>query len=152
MPLSLAGIAALPTFLNYVANHQQTEESDFLDAIGKETDPDKREQILAAHRELSSAEVQLSLFRSHGLAYYALPVAILLVLLIAAVFLFRLQKLSLYLFIAAFVLSCVAFVLNGIFFGWHAGGKVLFVTIGTWVVMLALIYYVWHLGRKEILR
>jgi hypothetical protein len=157
-PLGLIAIAATPFLLSFADKAEEHAQTVIQHQLDRTTDPALRDRLTTAEQQISDARARVAHSNQRGPVYYAVAIVSCIVGIVAAIYLFMLRRLALYLFLAAFGIgllqSIYLYTMGGVFQGLAPGA--LAITIGAtafaWVIVIGIIFYVWLLFKRGVLR
>jgi hypothetical protein len=161
IPLGIISLVASPYLLAFSAQIQEKAIANLQTQVDNTTDPAQKDNLISLQNRLRENAAQVARLTSHSIGYYVFVGLAMLVKLAAAILLFMLRRIALYAFITAFVISIVSTIYYYATMGFPHLGAVpealgiaigIFAAIIGWGISLAILYYVWHLSRKGVLR
>jgi hypothetical protein len=161
IPLALISLAVMPYLLSFSVKMQQHANDEIQTQLDRTTDPAQRDQLAATLSQLKRSQAQVAKVMNHGILYYGLIIFSMIINLVAAILLFTLRRSAFPAFITAFVVSLLMAAYNYATMSFPQGGgsaQTVGLVIGimcaviNWGVMLAILFYVWSLSRRGILR
>jgi hypothetical protein len=161
-PLSVLSIVATPYLLSFSARIQEKAMANLQTQVDHTTDPTERDRLISLQKRFHDSSAQVALLTHRSPGYYAFVILSRLLNLAAAILLFILRRSALHAFIAAFVVGILGTIYNYATGGLERLGAssqgigftieiCAGIVIG-WGIGLAILYYVWRLSRKGILR
>jgi hypothetical protein len=161
IPIGLIALAATPYLLSFSAKIQQQTTDQIQSEIDQTSDPDQKARLTATQDQLKSSQAQVAKAADHGVLYYGFAVVSMIINLVAAILLFMLRRSAWPAFVSAVAVSVLGTTYNFATMSFpQVGGPAQTVSIVagiigaaiSWGISLAILYYVWTLRRRNILR
>ena len=157
-PLGLICLAAMPYLLSFAADAQHRAEINIQRQLDRTTDPDVRDRLTAVQERLHAGEARMASLNQRGILYYAVAGLTAVANTVAAVFLFLLRRPALYLFLGGFAVALLQTIYLYGFTGFYQNLRTneliinVISLIVAWSIAIAIIFYVWLLYKRGVLR
>jgi hypothetical protein len=161
IPLGLVAVCAMPWLLSFSAQMQQRATDQIQTQIDQTNDPDQKARLTQLLEQVKSSQARTTQLTNRGPLFYGLSILSMGINFFAAVLLFTLRRSALPAFITAFGFSVVGGIYNYVTMSFPHGntpGEMVGVATGIviagigWGIAVAIVFYVWSLSRKGILR
>jgi hypothetical protein len=161
IPLGVIGLIATPYLMSFSAKMQDGVVDQIQGQIDHTNDPGQKERLTASLNQIKASQAQIAKLANRGAGTYVFSAVAMVVNLVASILLFMLRRAALPAFACAFVLSMAGTIYN--FYTMDllhqtgtaqvAGlvGGLIGLVIG-WGIAIAILWYVWSLSRRGVLR
>jgi hypothetical protein len=161
IPLALLSVAVTPHLVAAAQKIQERTVATIQTQLDHTTDPTERDRLLSLQKRFRDNTARMARLTNHGIGYYGFAIFSMLISLAAAILLFILRRSAFPAFIAVFVINLLGAIYNYATMSLpHTGGasETVGIVIGIvcavlwWGIQVAILFYLWHLSRKGILR